>query len=89
VLENKVKCARCGFTWCVAQNKRKLTNLLCSSCRQRRANVITYGTERCIPWHGAFNELDEPMLENERFMPGERTCKHSDCVTPAHVVAKQ
>jgi len=50
-----------------------------------KAKSIQYGSERCVPWHGDFNEFDEPMVGDNLFMPGKRICGHSDCVNGEHL----
>lgn len=86
----KVKCYRCGFAWNVTQNKRGNKNLLCVSCRAKPASVIQYGGEKCIPWGGEFADDDvTPMLNNEPYLPGERSCGHKDCVATNHVIERE
>lgn len=43
---------------------------------------------KCIPWHGYFatdwvTPVDE---EGQPYLPGIRTCGHSDCVNVAHII---
>lgn len=83
--ENQVKCFRCGVAWVVSPSKRGRRDLLCVSCRMRPVRSIQYGVERCVPWHGDFSQLDEPMLNGVLFMEGERSCGHGDCVNPIHI----
>ena len=82
---NRILCVRCGASWAVNQAKRHRKDLKCASCRMGKAKSIQYGSERCVPWHGEFNEFDEPMVNDELFMPGVRVCGHSDCVNGEHL----
>lgn len=84
--ENQVKCFRCGVAWVVSPSKRGRRDLLCVSCRMRPVRSIQYGVERCVPWHGDFSQLDEPMLNGVLFMPGDRLCGHGDCVNGEHLI---
>ena len=84
--DNKVICEQCGWSWVVNLEKRNRTDLLCFSCRAKPSNVIQYGGLRCVPWNGDFaDDMVTPVLNGEPFMPGERVCKHSDCVNPKHL----
>jgi hypothetical protein len=41
----------------------------------------------CWPHKGNFDYYDNPLDEKNRpVMPGARTCNHSDCVRPEHVI---
>lgn len=79
-------CKRCGLSWEVPLVKRRQQVVLCVSCRMRPALSIQYGLERCVPWKKEFSRVDEPMLDGELFMPGIRTCGHSDCVNGNHII---
>ena len=80
-------CVRCGTQWEVVKNKRRKTRPLCQSCRTRRASVINTAAGKCIPWHGDFgSDWVTPIDDDGRpYLPGERTCGHSDCVNTAHI----
>ena len=85
--ENQVACRRCGFVWAVAADKRGRKDLLCISCRAKPQKTIQYGNLRCTPHLGDLDTKLRPIDENGRlFLPGVRTCNHSDCVNPKHVV---
>lgn len=79
-------CRRCGWSWLLAESKRRSGFMLCDSCRVRPALSIRYGSARCLPWRGDFSLLDEPLLRGVLFLPGVRLCGHRDCVNPNHVV---
>ena len=83
--DNQVMCHKCGIVWVVAPKKKKTADL-CVSCRAKPAKTVKYGGESCIPHHGKFDALDRPVLDGILFMPGERSCGHSDCVNEQHVV---
>jgi len=41
----------------------------------------------CWPHKGNFDDHDNPLDEKlQPYMPGARTCNHSDCVFPDHVI---
>ena len=40
----------------------------------------------CEAWQGDFDEQDNPLKDGVLFMPGKRTCNHSDCVAVSHVI---
>jgi hypothetical protein len=40
----------------------------------------------CLPWHGDFDEQDNPIQDGEMYRPGIRTCGHRDCVRQSHIV---
>jgi hypothetical protein len=69
---------RCGI---LLDSRRKK---LCLDCGNKPQKTISYGNEICIPHRGDFDELDQPMLNGELFLPGQRTCGHADCVNPNH-----
>lgn len=77
-------CFRCGWTWVVNPKKHK-GRMLCASCRAKPVTTIQYGKTRCISWHGAYAaDGVTPVVDGKPFMPGERTCGHSDCVAAGH-----
>ena len=83
----KVVCDRCGFTWFVGEQQRVKPGQLCAGCRAVPARSVRYGLPKpCRPWHGAFNDFDEPVLGDSLFLPGVRLCGHSDCVEISHIV---
>lgn len=87
--DNKAICSRCGSTWTVNTEKRNRTDLRCFSCRMAKAYVIKYGKSKCIIWHGDYDRetLTIPMANDVPVMPGERSCGHSDCVNPEHLMS--
>ena len=50
--------------------------------------VIKYGSEKCIPWQGEFDKetLAIPIFDGQPVLPGIRSCGHSDCTNPNHVI---
>jgi hypothetical protein len=83
--EQKIVCVRCGQVSFVPLDKRKRKDGLCFSCRMRPAKTISYGFGKpCKPWGGEFDRDDNPLLDGELFMPGERICGHKDCVEVEH-----
>ena len=81
-----VVCDRCGFTWFVGDGQRVKSGAMCSSCRMRPAKTVRSGLDSpCRPWHGSFNEWDEPVLGDAVFLRGVRLCGHSDCVEVLHI----
>jgi hypothetical protein len=84
--EQKLVCKRCGYTVFVAADKRRRKDGLCSDCRRRPARSINYGLPKpCLPWSGDYDLDDNPIEYGRLVLPGERICKHSDCVEPTHV----
>lgn len=83
--ENRVVCRRCGWSWLLAESRRRVEFMLCESCRVRPALSVRYGSDRCVPWRGDFDEEDQPMLKGQYFLPGVRSCGHRDCVNPHHL----
>ena len=84
-----VVCDRCGFTWFVGDGQRVKSDALCVSCRMRPAKTVRSGLDSpCRPWHGSFNEWDEPVLGDAVFLRGERLCGHSDCVEVLHIIVR-
>jgi len=49
--------------------------------------VIKYGKIKCMPWQGEFDTetLTKPVFDGKLFLPGNRKCKHADCVNPDHI----
>lgn len=61
----------------------------CPSCEARpMVRVIKDGVS-CTPWHGDFDDDDNPMLNGELHMAGPRSCNHRDCVNPKHVITAE
>ena len=51
----------------------------------RPAKTISYGFGKpCKPWGGEFDRDENPLVDGELFMPGERICGHKDCVELEH-----
>jgi hypothetical protein len=86
--EQKLTCARCGFTEFVPADKRKRKDKLCGDCRRRPAKSINYGRSKsCKPHHGEFDLEDNPIQLGELLLPGKRVCGHSDCVETTHILS--
>lgn len=84
--EQRLICRRCGFTEFVAADKRKRKDSLCVDCRRKPAKSINYGLDKaCVPWAGDFDLDDNPVRFGKLVLPGERVCRHRDCVEPTHV----
>lgn len=83
--DNQVQCRKCGFIWVVAP-KKKHSVQYCGSCRAKPAKQVKYAGEACIPFHGQFDRHDRPVVHGVLFMPGVRSCGHSDCVNSVHIV---
>jgi len=69
--------------------RRMLGRMLhCASCRARPARTVhSVDLGKCKPWRGFFDvdEVTPVDDEGEPFLPGERICGNSDCVSPQHV----
>lgn len=83
--DNQVQCRKCGFIWTVAPKKRSSAQY-CASCRAKPAKQVKYNGEACVPFHGQFDRMDRPIVHGVLFMPGTRSCGHSDCIAVAHIV---
>jgi hypothetical protein len=84
VYENETICRRCGIL--VVLKNRKKSNVYCTDCKAKPVNVVTYGKNECVVWHGDYNrDNDWPMFEGKLVLPGKRKCGHSDCVNADHI----
>jgi hypothetical protein len=88
-----ISCLRCGVMEPVrvgALDKRaeRGHNGQCSSCNARPMQQIRRGSKGdfCRPWHGEFDDNDNPMKNGRYYLPGERVCGHRDCVNKKHIV---
>lgn len=87
-----ISCDRCGQT--VKGNTRETRKRRgddsreCTDCRRAQAFVITKDGVTCKPWHGDI-DLDtmQPLKDGKPYLPGERSCGHSDCVNTDHIQA--
>lgn len=85
---NQVECRRCGLRWVVTADKKDARDLLCKSCRQKKQKVIQYGSLRCMPYEGELDDQLRPItVTGELYLPGIRSCDHSDCVNPKHIAS--
>jgi len=85
-----VKCARCGYVdWTPSTHRYwyRTQIKICASCRAQKASKIVTQTGTCIPWHGDFDDNDNPMQNGRYYMPGIRTCNHRDCVAADHIIS--
>jgi hypothetical protein len=80
-------CLICDEVWSV-NSKRGNSHLYCQSCRRKNPERrIDYGFSKpCKPWLGDFDLEDNPMRYGQLYKPGERVCKHRDCVEDSHIV---
>lgn len=78
-------CNRCGFVWSLRQPR--FVKGLCSSCLALQEKVLRRGRLACQPWQGRFASDDVTPVNAAGLpvLPGERYCKHSDCVNPKHI----
>lgn len=81
--DNEALCHRCGHVWVVSKKNRDVE--FCSSCRAKPAKTVKYDGEACIPHHGKFDSLDRPVVDGVLYLPGVRSCGHSDCINSSHV----
>lgn len=82
---DKANCLICDREWFINVS-RVNEHLLCRECRTTEKS-IDYGMgEPCKPWHGDFDENDNPMRLGTPYRPGPRICNHKDCIEPSHIV---
>jgi hypothetical protein len=84
-VDERLLCRRCGYPF---PNARKRVEDLCESCRARPAKIVRINGNYCVPWHGDFDEFDNPMLDGVLFMAGVRSCGKRDCVNGEHQLPK-
>jgi hypothetical protein len=78
-------CERCGLKYSVTSRRVKNVDF-CSSCRATPLKQVTYGNNGyCIPWHGDFDEWENPVLNGRLYKAGVRSCGHRDCVRDVHI----
>jgi hypothetical protein len=79
------ECDRCGVKYTIST--RRLTRSdYCVSCVAKPAKRINYKTlGYCTPWHGEFDESENPIQHGKLFKAGVRTCGHRDCVRDSHI----
>ena len=77
------ECPRCGIRREIAGKRNKVAR--CADCKATRVEKIKYGQEECLPWGGDFDELDNPVLDGNLYLAGDRLCGHRDCVRADHV----
>ena len=78
-------CERCGLQYEVSSRRSKNTNY-CSSCKATPLKSVSYGKKGyCVPWHGDFDEWENPLKNGVLYKPGVRSCGHRDCVRDAHI----
>lgn len=93
--DNEWPCGRCGF---VIVRRYAPRDGLCVDCRQvthdtvaprdRTRHVVNGVEVTCHPWHGDFDEEDNPMRFGRLYLPGPRSCGHRDCVARAHIITE-
>ena len=71
-------------------DKRSVRGLepLCRDCCMRPAKTITGAFGKCLPWNLDFDADDNPMLNGELYLPGERICQNRDCTNKEHVIER-
>lgn len=78
-------CLICQTEW-ELHPARKSEHLYCQECRKTEKRIDYGHEEPCVPWHGDFDDDDNPMRKGRPYRPGKRTCGHKDCVQKSHIV---
>lgn len=81
-------CDRCGFEWTFPSRylyRENYRHDLCRECTAQPQNSVLRNGVTCKPWHGDFDENDNPMKDGVLYKPGERTCGARDCVNTNHI----
>jgi hypothetical protein len=78
-------CLICQSEWQL-HPARKADHLFCQDCRKTEKRIDYGHEEPCVPWHGEFDDDDNPLRMGRPYRPGERTCGHKDCVQKSHIV---
>lgn len=78
-------CLICDHEWEI-NSSRDNKHIYCRMCRTSEKQIDYGHRDPCIPWNGEFDEYDQPMLNGQIHMPGERICNHRDCVQPSHIM---
>jgi hypothetical protein len=79
------QCDKCGVKYTISS--RRLTRAdYCNSCNAKPAARVIYDGDYCKPWHGDFDEWENPIQDGRLFKAGIRTCGHRDCVRDLHIV---
>lgn len=82
-------CTRCGTLWSYPDRyvtRPEFDGSQCKDCKARPLTRVGSGLDYCTPWHGHFDEDDNPMQNGKLYKPGIRTCGHRDCVRPMHII---
>lgn len=82
-MEHQRLCARCGIDRDLPSKKSK--NEICRGCRVKVEHVIRYSDKTCLAWRGDFDRDDNPIHNGQKFMAGNRSCGHKDCINPEHI----
>lgn len=84
-----MECQRCGIreeSKAMQKYAARTTRIWCESCRTPSRRFVKYADGSvCEAWHGEFDAADNPIKDGQLYLPGFRTCGHSDCVLLAHV----
>lgn len=82
-------CLKCGYeddSGHIAKRVERGSSQTCSSCRARPAKTVDGPHGKCKPWHGAFDQDDNPLDDHgNQVLPGFRKCGHSDCIEQEHI----
>ena len=85
-----MECLRCGIqeeTKAMQKYAARTGKVWCESCRTPPRRFVKYADGSiCEAWFGDFDDSDNPIKDGRLYLPGVRTCGHSDCVAVAHVV---
>lgn len=83
-------CERCGIEWVyrIEYVRRENYDLKrCPDCRAEPRESIRKNGIICQPWHGEYDEDENPIKDGELYRPGPRLCGHKDCIRPTHIDA--
>jgi hypothetical protein len=84
------KCERCGIDWKFPSNylsRESYDVTLCKDCKQKPLGRVYKNNDYCEPWHGLFDDDDNPIKDGELYKPGVRSCGHRDCVRAGHIIS--
>jgi len=83
-------CIRCGYedaSGHIAKRVERGSTQTCQSCRARPAEKVDSNYGKCRPWHGEFDEHENPVDRfGKLYKPGVRLCMNADCVEVTHIV---
>ena len=86
---DRMICTRCGATDSSEAAEKyfhRTGKAFCDACRAVKRYKLRYGGLVCWPWHGYYDDEDNPLTDDFKpYLPGVRICHHRDCVNPEHV----